>query len=146
MRVFYKQFELRATAIAALKATATEMQDTYMRSIQPLTNNDLNQNEKKYPAEARRCFVKDFNIYKLNDGGICLDVPERVFFRAYITKQNHQQYWHGIRDRASVRASIPGHEFQLYYMQQLQRVWTTSHCLSNLRTKSSPSSKSCDCV
>jgi hypothetical protein len=87
MRVFYKNFQLRATAVSALRATATEMQATYIESAQKLKCS-LNPTDFESAVEDGRCFVEDFNIYELAESGIGLDVPERIFFRTYITNQN----------------------------------------------------------
>jgi|AntRauTorckE5430_2_1112549.scaffolds.fasta_scaffold01510_5 hypothetical protein len=87
MRVFYKNSQLRATAVSALRATATEMQATYIVSAQK-PKCSLNPIDFESAVEDGRCFVKDFNIYELTESGIGLDVSERIFFRAYITNQN----------------------------------------------------------
>lgn len=88
MRVFYKTIELQATAVTALKDTATDMQAAYARYVKTLQRNDVNTKDLENDVEDGRCFVEDFNVYELTESGIGLDVPERVFFRTYITKQN----------------------------------------------------------
>eukprot|EP00979_Chaetoceros_neogracilis_P016096 scaffold7041_cov123-Chaetoceros_neogracile.AAC.1 len=82
IRVFYKNFQLRATAVTALRTTATEMQATNIGSAQ------LEHDRLRKCCRRWNVFVEDFNNSELSESGIVLDDPERIFFRTYITNQN----------------------------------------------------------
>lgn len=93
IRIFYKDAELREVAEKVLKSTMSDMHAMYTEANALLfsnsnTNNNATETEKETAMEHLSLKIEDAYISEMNGSGYGLDVPERVFFEAYIKRQD----------------------------------------------------------
>jgi len=107
VRVYFKSMEARSFSEKELTANLKEMTEAYTHAREILSGKKPHvEGEREKAMENYVNEVDDPHIYHLDDSGIGLDIPERVFFETYITRQDLRRS----PDFTTGRPSIP--EFQ----------------------------------
>uniref|UniRef100_A0A7S3VCX3 Uncharacterized protein n=1 Tax=Chaetoceros debilis TaxID=122233 RepID=A0A7S3VCX3_9STRA len=107
VRVYFKSIEARSFSEKELTANLKEMTEAYTHAREILSGKKSHvEGEREKAMENYVNEVDDPHIYHLDDSGIGLDIPERVFFETYITRQDLRRS----PDFTTGRPSIP--EFQ----------------------------------
>ncbi len=86
--IYHKSSKLRDLVKRELKVISSEMEHAVMHSKLILSNENSDEDERESAMSKLAWEVEDWEIYSLNEYGFGLDVPERVFFEAYIMRQN----------------------------------------------------------
>ncbi len=86
--IYYKSSHLRDIAKNKLNIIAQGMQSAITLSKRMLSNKFVEDEEREALLTDLLWEVDDWEVYELDENGFGLDVPERVFMEAYITRQD----------------------------------------------------------